>query len=125
MAVFGLRRELDGPVAGRALAKRLLAIAPLFIASALLTLASGGALMVFAGGLSRVPRRILAGALLTLPIFAIGGGLNRPALLKLEAHFAAGGDVPTAEPLIRRFVLAHRLEQALRLAVLALMVLPF
>jgi hypothetical protein len=125
VAVFGARRDLN---AGLDLAKstveRLLAITPLFIASALVTILSGALLVVFAGGISHVPARVLIGAALVVPIFAVGGAMNRPALMKLRDHFATGAEPAAAEHLVRRFLLAHRIEQALRLTVLALMVLP-
>ena len=125
VAVFGMRRALGaGPGVARAMVERLLAITPLFIAAALVTLASGAALVGIAGGISRVPPRILIGAALVVPIFAIGGAMNRPALMKLRDHYAAGGATAAAEPLIRRFLWAHRLEQVLRVTIFALMVLP-
>ena len=61
---------------------------------------------------------------LSLAVFAVGGGMNRPALLGLEAHFRAGGSPSDAAPLVRRFFFAARLEDVVRLVILALMVLP-
>jgi hypothetical protein len=114
IAVFQLRIDA-------ATVERLLTVTPLFIASALLTLATGAALAVL-HGVSTIPLRIWIGAGLAPLIFAVGGLMNRPALLGLRAHFATGAG--EAEPLLRRFFLAHRIEMALRLTILALMVLP-
>lgn len=50
--------------------------------------------------------------------------MSRPALLGLRSHFEGGGDAVAAEPLVRRFVWAHRFEQVLRVSILVLMVLP-
>jgi hypothetical protein len=124
IAVFGLRDALKtGSAVSRAFTQRLLAITPLFIAAALVTVASGAGLIAAAGGIAHVPAPVLLGAILSLPIFAIGGAMSRPALVKPNAHFAAGGDAAAADPLVRRFLLAHRLEQGLRLVVLVLMVM--
>src|SRR5262249_30008086 len=126
VAVFRLRQALGG---GSDLARnsveRLLAITPVFIASALTTVLTGATLVVLVGGLSRVPIRILVGAVLVVPIFAVGGAMNRPALLNLRAHFAAGRSSEAPEPFMRRFLWAHRVAQTLRVTTLVLMVLPF
>jgi len=74
--------------------------------------------------LAGTPPRYLVGAGIMLTIIAIGAGLSRPVFNALEAHFARGGDAAGAEPLVRRFYLLIRVEQVLRLTVLALMVLP-
>jgi uncharacterized membrane protein len=123
IAVFGLRRSLDnGAVIAHFHIARLLAVTPIFIGAALTTVVTGGALVWAAGGLASVPPRILIGALLVLPVFAIGGGMSRPALMRLERHFAAGGDASSVAADTRRFLLGHRLEQALRITVLVIMV---
>jgi uncharacterized membrane protein len=125
VAVFGVRRAFNaGPDLAKATAERLLSITPVFIVSALVTILSGAVLILLAGGISRVPARILIGAALVVPIFAVGGAMNRPALMKLRDHFAAGRDVSTAEPFVQRFLWAHRIEQVLRVTILVLMVLP-
>jgi len=126
IAVVGVRKRFAaGGAVATATVEQLLAVTPVFIAAALTTVLSGAALIHLSGGIARVAPRILIGAALVVPIFAIGGGLNRRALLGLRDHFAAGGDGASAERLIARFILAHNLEQALRVTVLALMVLPF
>jgi hypothetical protein len=125
VAAFGARKRLaGGGSVAAATVEQLLAITPVFIGAALTTVLSGAALVYLSGGISHVAPRILVGAALVVPIFAVGGGMNRPALMGLRDHFAAGGDGASAERWIRRFVLAHNLEQALRVTVLVLMVLP-
>ena len=126
VAVFRVRQAFGGGSdLARKTVERLLAMTPMFIASALTTVLTGATLVVLAGGLSRVPIRILVGAALVVPIFTVGGAMNRPALLNLRAHFAAGGSLEAAEPFIRRFLWAHHVEQTLRVTTLVLMVLPY
>jgi hypothetical protein len=124
IAVFGLERALATPAVARDTVDRLLAVTPWFIGAALVTVASGAALVYLSGGLLRVPARILVGAALVVPLFALGGGVTRPALVGLRRHFAGGGDVAAAGPLVRRLRVGHGVEQAVRLVALALMVLP-
>lgn len=125
VAVFRVRLAFNaGPELAKATVERLLSITPVFIAAALATIASGAVLVVLAGGLSRIPARILIGALLVVPIFIVGGAMNRPALMKLRDHFARDGEPAAAEPFVRQFVWAHRIEQVLRVTILVLMVLP-
>ena len=59
-----------------------------------------------------------------LALFAIGAGFSRRVFDALELHFARSGDASGAEQLVRRFYLLIRIEQGMRLTVLALMVLP-
>jgi hypothetical protein len=118
------RRRRSRVWAGAAV-DRPLRITPWFIAAALATLLTGGALVFLAGGISRVPARILVGAALVVPVFVIGGAVVRPTLMKVHDHVRAGGSTSLARPLVRRFFFAHRVEQLLRLTALALMVLPF
>jgi hypothetical protein len=126
IAVFGFKRALAaGPEVARSAVERLIAVTPLFVAAALVTIVSGATLVGLAGGVSRVPVRILVGAVLVVPVFALGGGVVRPALNALRDHLAGGGTAESGDRYVRRFVWAHRAEQALRLAILALMSLRF
>jgi hypothetical protein len=40
-----------------------------------------------------------------IAIFAIGGGVSRPLLNRLKAHFAGGGDCDSARGLRKKFQL--------------------
>jgi hypothetical protein len=123
-APVGMRRALAlGPVHGHDFMVRLQQTTRIIVATAFLTLGSGG-LLVWLRTLAGTPPRYLVGAGIMLTIFAIGATLSRPVFNALEAHFARGGDAATAAPLVRRFYLLIRIEQVLRLTVLALMVLP-
>lgn len=108
----------------RALLRRLELDTVAIVGSALVTVLSGFALIVAAGGVGHVRLQILAGAGLTFPIFALGAGLGRPTLRRLRAHFDSGGDSLGAQLLFRRFERVITVEMALRLAVLVLMVFP-
>jgi hypothetical protein len=125
LALVGVRGELQrGGLEARAALERLQKMTRLFIAAGLTTLASGGAMIALAGGFSHVANRFLVGGALSLLLFVIGGAVVRPTLLGLEAHFAKDGPPPEAAPLVRRFLLAARTEDTLRLVILSLMVLP-
>jgi hypothetical protein len=125
VAVFGVREAFGlGPDVAGAAADRLIRITPMFVGSALVTVLTGGVLVLTAGGLSRAPARVLVGAALVVPVFVIGGTVVRPTLMKLREHFREGGGPSEAEPLVRRLIWTHRIEALLRVTILALMVLP-
>ena len=122
LALIGVREELAaGGARGLQAVLHLQRVTKLFIAAALITVATGAVLIALSGGPSHVARRLLWGAALVVPIFVLGGAVVRPALLELEASFRAQRPCEAAA---RRFFLAARLEDLLRAAVLALMVLP-
>jgi uncharacterized membrane protein len=123
-APIGMRRALRlGPAHGHDFMVRLQQTTRMIVAMAFLTFASGAAL-VWLRTWSGTPGRYLWGAALLIALFVIGGGFSRPVFNALLAHFARGGDAASAEPLERRFYRLIRVEQALRLTALALMVLP-
>jgi hypothetical protein len=122
IALIGVREEFAaGGTRGLEALRRLQRMTRLFIASALTTVANGAGMIALAGGPSHVSSRLLAGAALSVPIFFIGGGMNRRALLRLDECFRAG---QPGQRWVRLFFLAARLEDLLRAAILALMVLP-
>ncbi len=123
IAPYGFRRTLAlGPEHTLPAVDRLLAATTLIIVAGFTTFLSGAALIYVMGGVSVMPTRILVGAGLTLGIYLIGGTISRPAMTKMRAHFAGGGDVAGAMPFIRTFEISINVEMALRLAVLVLMV---
>jgi putative copper export protein len=123
-APIGMRRSLArGADHATDCVRRLQDITKLIVPSAILTLFSGVALVELSGGWRNAPARTYAATALTLLVILVGATIARPTLAALRAHFAAGGDAHSAEPLRRRFVLIANLEMAMRIAVLALMVL--
>lgn len=121
---FDIRRSLARGIAhGEDLVARLSTITAIVIPAGLTTFLTGLALISLRGGFSAVPRRIHVGMALTLSIFGVGAFLGRPALLRLGAAVKRG-DLAAAEAAGQRFTLWVRCEDLLRLATLALMVLP-
>ena len=119
-----IRRTLArGVVHGDGLVARLSAITTMVIPAGLTTFFTGLGLVYMRGGFGAVPPRIHVAMGLTLGIFAIGALGGRPALLRLEAAVKAR-DQAGADAAGRRFVRCVHGEDVLRLASLALMVLP-
>jgi hypothetical protein len=123
VAGFGFERALKTPSVALDFVERLIRVTPLFVVAALTTVGSGLLLIFLSGGFSRVPGRILVGLVLTLPIFALGGAVVRPALNGIVAHLRGSPQSPVPLGLMRRFQFGHWSEQLLRYVVLALMVL--
>ncbi len=123
IAALGLRSSITHhPADAQAHLRRLQALTPVLVAAALAAVLSGLGLIYAAGGFSAVRRSVLAGALLGLGTFPIGGAIIRPALAKLQQAVEARS--PEAPRLAGRFLTAHHVEQAVKVLALALMVLP-
>lgn len=122
--VLDVRRSLAlGIGHGEALVARLSTTTALVIPAGLTTFVTGLGLIFLRGGFGAVPPRIHVAMAMTLAIFGIGALLNRPALLSLAAAVKRG-DLEEAEAAGRRFTFWVRCEDALRLSILVLMVLP-
>lgn len=119
IAVIGARAAmLRGGETAIAKVRWLISVTPVIIASAVLTVGSGIALIVHLGGLSNLRPTVLAGIALAIATFPVGGFMNRPALMKLREHFEAGRGPDEAAPFVARFAWAHRIKQTLRVAAL-------
>jgi uncharacterized membrane protein len=119
-----IRRTIAlGPPHAEQLVARIDRVVPFLIGAALLTLLTGGAMVLWVGGFSAIPRRIQVGLLLTVVIFLIGAVVASPQWKRIAAIVRAGGDLAEAKGLARRFSLANGIEHLLWLVVLALMVL--
>jgi hypothetical protein len=122
--VAALRRTLAaGLEGGPALMARLRLTTFVVVPSAVLALGSGLALASLRGGLGALPPRYSWALGLALAVFAVGGGFTSPAMKRLGAALSRG-DRPDAERCAALIVLGLRMEDALRLSVLVLMVLP-
>lgn len=126
VAPLGMRRDFSlGPNHAQEFLVRLHNATKVIVVAALATIATGFALMQFHGGWTHLPMRMRAGIVLTIVVILLGSAGSRPTLNALATHFATGSGVAAADPLRRRFLLLINLEMALRIAVLALMVLRF
>lgn len=126
VAVVGVRKALlAGGEVARDKSAWLLAITPIFIVAGLTTVASGIGLLVTLGGFAAVRWTVLAGAGVAVAALPFGGLMTRPALIGLRRHFEAGGSGPDSKRLVSRFLLSHRIEFALRVTALVLMVIRF
>lgn len=113
---------LRGAAGVDALLPRLRRTARVMNASAYATVASGVGLIALGRGWA-TPARIWCGLALTLLAIAIGRALIRPAVGAIVAKRDGLDALPpdTREQLARRFTLAVRAEDGVRLLVLALM----
>jgi putative copper export protein len=114
--------ESLGVEARPALVRRLQRASRVFIPAGFVTLLSGIALMLLAGGFSQMPLRIRLALPLTIAIFPVGGLVVNPVIVRLKnaGELAAGEQ----RRLARRFRLGITIEQIAKLIVLSLMVLP-
>lgn len=90
-------------------------------ASALLTIATGVALIFMHGGFKAVPKTIHMGLTLTLVAFFAGLALELPALVKIRAAVERSA-LGEAQPLVKRVVMGAMIEHTCWLATLVLMV---
>jgi len=90
-----------------------------------LTLWTGVAVILSAGGFSAVPPRILAGAGVTVVMFLFGGMAIRPTGQAIMKVIEGGGDLSAAAPYARRLSMLAGIQHLLWLVVLVLMVVPF
>ncbi len=90
-------------------------------ASALLTIATGVAIIFMHGGMKAVPPRIHTGLLLTLIAFFAGLALGLPAIVKMRAAVERGA-IAEAQPLVKRLAIGAMIEHTCWLATLVIMV---
>jgi len=93
----------------------------LTVGSALVTIATGVALIFLHGGFKAVSPRIHAGLGLTLVAFVAGIALEVPAIAKIRAAVERSA-LGEAQPLVKRVVVGAMIEHACWLATLVLMV---
>jgi uncharacterized membrane protein len=115
---------LQGPPHSTTLMTRLRRISRIMNQSALLTFASGAAMMAVVG-FAATPHRIWLSVLLTLAAVAAGRWLIRPVLREIAQAISAPVAPAPLQRIMLRFHLVNGVEHALRLAVLVLMVFPF
>ncbi|WP_437895469.1 hypothetical protein [Sorangium sp. So ce124] len=95
------------------------------LASGLLTIATGGALVAAHGGLGGVSMRIQIGLVLTLVLFAVSAALVLPTWRRLSKLIEGGGDLQHALALSRKLTMYTGLEHLFRFSVLTLMVFRY
>jgi hypothetical protein len=92
---------------------------------AIATVLSGLALVFAVGGFAHVPHRIHLGLALAISIFAVGGGVVNPALVRLKRSLDRDLSAGEQTAIARRIGAGILVEHALKLAIVILMVVPF
>jgi len=113
-----------GPPHTQVLRERVARTTRIVIPCALLTVLTGVALVLSAGGFSQVSPRYAWAFAPVAAGFMTGGGLVEPTLRRLWRAIDAG-DRQAQERLARRFTAGIAVEHLLRATTLALMVVPF